>query len=136
MAVIAYMAMTGSHTLHRYVIKGETTKIKDILNRNSGLVNARDNSGYTPLHYAVVHGHRDLVMLLLSRGADVNAQDERGQTPLHLAVDRVYKDIARSLISSGANVLAKTKGGKTPLQNALEKGHFEMANYLSKFCTR
>jgi ankyrin repeat protein len=135
MAVVAYMALT-SGSLHKAVVRGEVTRIKDMLGRNSGLVNARDNDGYTPLHYAVLHGHRDLVMLLLSRGADVNAQDNKGITPLHMAVDRVYKDIARSLITSGANVLARTKGGKTPLQYALERGHFDMANYLSRFCTR
>ena len=31
--------------------------------------------GWTPLHHAAMHSHKDMVKLLLSHGADVNATD-------------------------------------------------------------
>ena len=46
-------------------------------------VNAKDNDGETPLHWASENGHEAIVSLLLEKGADVNAKDNDGETPLH-----------------------------------------------------
>ncbi|XP_014789065.1 serine/threonine-protein phosphatase 6 regulatory ankyrin repeat subunit B [Octopus bimaculoides] len=60
------------------------TKGKNIIE-----VNQRNNEGFTPLHHACTHGHKDTVHLLLNHiGIDVNASDRDGNTPLHLAVLR------------------------------------------------
>ncbi|WP_163864191.1 ankyrin repeat domain-containing protein [Myxococcus eversor] len=45
-------------------------------------VNARDDSGQTPLHRAMAVGKPELVTLLLERGAEVNAIDGMGRTPM------------------------------------------------------
>lgn len=42
-------------------------------------------TGYTALHYAVKHGHHEIVNLLITNNADLMAQDAKGQTPLHVA---------------------------------------------------
>jgi len=48
--------------------------------------NARNDLGWTPLHYACQHETRDVDMaaLLLKYGADPNAADNRGLVPLDL----------------------------------------------------
>ena len=46
-------------------------------------VNAKNNDGWTPLHWASENGHEAIVSLLLEKGADVNAKDNDGETPLH-----------------------------------------------------
>ncbi|MFY2563430.1 ankyrin repeat domain-containing protein [Corallococcus terminator] len=45
-------------------------------------VDARDDSGQTPLHRAMGAGKPELVKLLIERGADVNAIDGMGRTPV------------------------------------------------------
>ena len=48
------------------------------------------NAGYgvnTFLDQAVSHAHKDIVLTLLSAGADVNAKDLFGQTALHMACE-------------------------------------------------
>ena len=45
-------------------------------------VNARDSTGETPLHRAVVEGRIPSVEALLAAGADANARDTNGATPL------------------------------------------------------
>ena len=60
---------------------------------NNAEVNAKDNDGRTPLHYAVIGatpGLADmnypyLAALLLANGGEVNAKDNNGWTPLHMA---------------------------------------------------
>ena len=48
-------------------------------------VNTPDAWGYTPLHYAAVHGANDLVEYLVAKGADVKAISRLGQSPVDLA---------------------------------------------------
>jgi len=76
------------------------TAPSDVKNRNSGAFNstsevlyrevldtgaaidARDDAGETPLHWAAAMGAPASAKLLLERGADVNALDGMGRTPL------------------------------------------------------
>ena len=44
-------------------------------------VNARDEAGDTPLHYAAYFGELAVIRLLVERGADVSALNSYGRTP-------------------------------------------------------
>jgi len=87
-------------------------------------VNARaENTGYTPLIWAVQFNRLDVIKLLMERGADVTVCDERGYTPLHWACS--YADGSRATIACffleyGADAGARRHDGKTPLEVALE----------------
>jgi len=48
-------------------------------------VNARDNQGYTPLHHAAARGDNELILYLVSKGADVKAVARSGQTVADMA---------------------------------------------------
>ena len=62
----------------------------------------------------IVFGHKEVVELLIAKGADVNAKNDGGYTPLHQAAINGHKEIAELLIEKGANVNAKDGiGGKT-----------------------
>jgi ankyrin repeat protein len=79
-------------------------------------VNVRDETtGTTALDQAVERGNREMVELLLSRGADVNAKDESGRTALMLLDDEATSDLVWDLLNAGAQVNAKTDAGRTPL---------------------
>jgi len=48
-------------------------------------VDAKDNKGWTPLHWATQEGCLEVAKILVSFGADVNAKDNAGWTPLNCA---------------------------------------------------
>ena len=85
----------------------------------------------TPLHLAAVNGHKEIVELLIAKGADVNAKDKFGDTPLHDAAMRDQKEVAELLIANGADVNAKQDNyGMTPLHRAAVWDHEEIAKLL------
>lgn len=64
----------------------ETGRVRALLDRDRGLRDARDGSGYTALHYAARAGNAEVVALLLGAGADPNATTcSGGASPLHRA---------------------------------------------------
>ena len=67
-------------------------------------VNAKDNNGVSPLHYAVYYGEKEVAELLIAKGADVNAKDEDAETPLDNAIMCKHPETAD---------LLRKHGGKT-----------------------
>jgi ankyrin repeat protein len=99
--------------------------VAEFLLANKAEVNAKDNYGFTPLHFAV--NSRDLTALLLANGADANARDNSGATPLDGAMN---KDVAQLLLDKGADVNSKSNNGWTPLQWAAFSGRKEVVECL------
>ena len=67
-------------------------------------VNAKDNHGYTPLHWAADGGHKEVAELLIAKGADVNAKNKYGDTPLDGAIRKDSTELVD---------LLRKHGGKT-----------------------
>ena len=66
--------------------------------------NARDESGDSPLHRAVLSGSRlETAAALLNGGADPNARNERGETPLFQAVMLGSLGTVTALLNAGAD---------------------------------
>ena len=78
-------------------------------------VNARDDTGATPLHAAVQRsGAPAVVMALLAAGARVSARDDTGATPLHVAAMRsTSAAVVEALLEAGADPTARDDAGKT-----------------------
>ena len=47
-------------------------------------VNAKTESGWTPLHWAARNSAAEVAKLLIAKGAEVNAKSEGGRTPFAL----------------------------------------------------
>ncbi len=58
----------------------------------------------TALFAAVQAGHRDIVKLLIARGADVAIKNYRGETVLWYALKNKQLDILKILLESGIEV--------------------------------
>ena len=94
------------------------------------VVDVRDAKGMTPLHSAAVRGHKDVVALLLDKGADIAATGNWGKTALRLAAERGHKDVVALLLDKGANITATEITGATALHFAAESGHKDVVALL------
>jgi ankyrin repeat protein len=122
--------------LHGAIMYNPNIQAARLLLDRGAAVDARDEWGRTPLHWAASTGYIKAVELLLDRGADINAKDNDGlgsgtgswrqgygRTPLHYAAYQCEPDVVKLLLGRGADVNAKDKGGRTPLDAASEEGH-------------
>jgi ankyrin repeat protein len=74
--------------------------VVELLLAHKALVNVK-TKGWTPLHSAAEHDHKEVAKLLLVKGAEANTKDNDGCTPLHVAAQKGYKDIVELLRQHG-----------------------------------
>ncbi len=67
-------------------------------------VNVANNSGFTPLHLAVIAKSKESVALLILAKADMTAVDIYDRSPLHLAVQSDLVEMVKLMLDSGADV--------------------------------
>ncbi len=77
-------------------------------------VDALDDDGWAPLHYAAWYGHDGAVAVLLARGALVSISNPGGATPLHLASGCGRLACVDALLSAGADASIRDKELNTP----------------------
>ena len=87
--------------LRRAAEAGDLPRLKTLLDTQTD-VDSRDDRGRTALMLAILHGHGDVVGLLLERGADPNAADVNGTTPLQAATAQEEPAIVAALRRKGA----------------------------------
>jgi uncharacterized protein len=124
---------------------GEFERVKAMVSADSGLIDARSRTGESAVLTAVYHRQKDVVNLLVARGATlsifeacaagemerverlvaedraaINSYSADGWTPLHLAAFFGHAKIAEMLLAQDANATARSRNanGNTPLHAA------------------
>lgn len=90
------------------------------------------NDGITPLHWAALGGHVEVVRYLLRRKAhaDVQTQDE-GCTPMMWASIEGHLRVVHILaVEGGASLHATDNRGYNALHHAIQYGRITVAHYL------
>jgi ankyrin repeat protein len=86
--------------------------------------------GTHALSFAAHEGHKEVVQLLLAKGADVNAKDKKGKTALMWASREGHKEALQALLAKGADINAKDNDGDNALMYASYTGHKEVVQLL------
>lgn len=115
--------------VHDAARDGDSARLERLIANDPKAVSARDDHRLTPLHWAATNGHKDVMKLLLDRGADPNARTDLGMTPLLLAKD-CRKDLIVFLQKRGGDVHSRADNGWTALHSAAQSGNDDAATYL------
>jgi len=97
---------------------GKIEAVKQHLNDGTE-VNAKGETGRTPLHWAAIEGHKEIAELLIAKGADVNTKTNDGKTPLDEAINPFYNN------TEIANLLHKHGGKHGTIHSAVGGGDVE-----------
>ena len=116
--------------LHLALHQGHNEVIKLLIANEVDAVSKCGSCGLSPLATAAANCDREVVKLLISKGADVNEKGEEGLTALHTAAENGNNDVAELLIEKGADITATYKYKWTPLHIAADNGHQEIAELL------
>jgi len=95
------------------------------------LLNEKDNTGCSPLHYASREGHIRSLENLIRLGAVINLKNNNNESPLHFAARYGRFNTVRQLLDSekGTFIINESDGeGLTPLHIASQQGHTRVIN--------
>ena len=95
--------MTGicnAKSIFRSVVENDKVHLEFLIayKRKENIVNAQNNHGMTPLHYAVMYRRNDMVQRLTAEGADWSIMNGIGQTPLDILWDSVPTEQASTRV--------------------------------------
>ena len=91
-----------------------------------GEIDARDRYGRTPLYNAAGAGRKDVVELLLARGADESIPEQGGTDPM---LEAMMAELSKQVPGV---VPPQPAGPRTPAVHAAANGHDEIAEILRK----
>ena len=121
----------GSYPLHMVCCDGDLQKVRSLVEQNGIEVDARDNYGRTPIHWASEEGHLEVLQYLVQQGADVRIPDGMARTPLHWACYRGHQKCVTYLREMGAHINTTDCEQKTALYLACNLGHLDVVRYLT-----
>lgn len=124
--------MSGFTVLHWAAKDGSCEMIQNILDSSRkagtyGNVNSKAHGGYTPLHIAAIHGHTDMMVLLVRHyGASVSERDNYGKKAFHYLGKGVQDDV-RALLGG-----AQLSNDREKTEDEEDREHSKGFNTISK----
>ncbi|HUQ83940.1 MAG TPA: ankyrin repeat domain-containing protein [Gemmatimonadaceae bacterium] len=111
MAYLLERGMDANHmnwhrftVLHHFAAKGDLAKVRLLLDHGANIHAVDEEYCSTPLGIAARWGRRDVVGLLLERGAEPDASGAPWSTPLAWARRRGHAEVEAALVAAGAKV--------------------------------
>lgn len=139
-ADISMKDVNHRNVLHLVIMNGGHLEefASEVSNRQSHsqllqLLNEKDNTGCSPLHYASREGHIRSLENLIRLGACINLKNNNNESPLHFAARYGRYNTVRQLLDSekGAFIINESDGeGLTPLHISSKQGHTRVVQLL------
>lgn len=114
-------------------LANDVEELKSLLSLGA-VLNCKNGSGETPLHYACGKGNVEAVRYLLAvDGIQVNAVNRGLYTPLHSAVTSGSLAVVQMILRAGGNVTMQDEEGDTPLHMACQSGNVQVVKAILEY---
>ena len=124
---IAVLLLTSQYAQ----VFGNATECLASLLRHSSGINAKDNAGRTPLHYAASTGaYGSVIGLLLAGHGQSSVEDKEGHTPLSMAVMFNHARMLEACLKAGGDLLSTNERCETLLMQGVQHGGHEVIQVL------
>ncbi|KAL7391599.1 hypothetical protein ABVT39_011542 [Epinephelus coioides] len=124
-AAVSLKDIMGFTCLHLAAKLGHYDIVHHLLSKASKYINCQDDGGWTPITWAIEYKHKELVHLLLARGADINIRDKEENVCLHWAALSGCDDVAQALLEARCDLSAVNVHGDSALHVAARENHLE-----------
>lgn len=105
----------------------DVLRVAELLLEFGAVINCKDSYGMTPLMFAIVNDHPEVVRLIIDQ-TSLEATDNEGLTALFHAVNNRRVEMVQMLLKAGAMVDIVNRRGYTPKQEAEFRGYQEIAD--------
>ena len=137
-SIIAPPSPPGSEAFVLAVKEGDRQEVRRRLKctflRRRELLNSSDSEGVPCLHWAVRNSNREMLRLLVRKGASLGSVDSEGRSVVHQAARARDRDVMAFLLDNGGTsqeiINQKTKHGHTPLHTAVRADGPEIVSLL------
>ncbi|XP_071085551.1 serine/threonine-protein phosphatase 6 regulatory ankyrin repeat subunit A-like [Haliotis cracherodii] len=122
---------SGNNILHVACIGGHVKILKYILSQNIVNINKEGQDGLTSVLAAAAHGRRDVLELLVNKGADLSLVDNHGNNILHCACTGGHLAVVQHILNNNIlDINSKGKHSMTPVMISAEAGHRHVFDFL------
>ena len=121
----------GFKKIHLAVLRADLDDMKAQIMAGAN-INASDEVGNTPLHFALGLGEAKIAEWLMSQGVDLNAKANDGRSMTHAAAAGGQIELLKKLVVESLKLDDKNVLGQTPLHLAAAAGQTETVEWLLK----
>jgi len=132
-AVVRLLLERGAdYDLLTAVARGDLARVKALVEGRPDLVKEEEARDQSPLTWAAVHNHPEVLTWLIDHGADINYHNDYDGSVLSVAAWNGHTAIVKILLDRGADI--ELGAGKdaygTPLHHACWQGNLELVRLL------
>ncbi|XP_059057121.1 ankyrin repeat and MYND domain-containing protein 2 [Achroia grisella] len=128
---------SAEKTIFDAIGQNDLSEFKNILAQHKGGVDFFDENGMTALQHAAYKGNKDMVQLLLDRGANViSGKHEYNYTALHFGALSGSSEVCKLLLDAGAQPTTTNSVGRTASQMAAFVGNHHTVATINNFIPR
>ncbi|MFC1724792.1 ankyrin repeat domain-containing protein [candidate division KSB1 bacterium] len=120
--LLLFVSFSSAQEIFKSAQEGDLAKIKELTADNSELVNAKDDDSNTPIFYAALGGHLDIIKFLIEKNAEADIKNKDAETPLHYAAYGGNNNVVLFFVQKGLDINAQTIYGYSPLHYAVLSG--------------
>ncbi|XP_076854327.1 histone-lysine N-methyltransferase EHMT1a isoform X2 [Brachyhypopomus gauderio] len=124
-ACVTHRDTRGLTCLHMVSRGGHVGVLQHLLTTTAVDINCKDDGGWSPITWATENLHKEVVKLLIAKGADIHMRDKEENICLHWAAFAGSEDVARLLLENGSDLHAANVHEDTPLHVAVRQNQLD-----------